>query len=124
MPTQEERIAALEKELKELKGEKPKPIAEPWQPIDWTARMSMPPSAIKAMVDAVPDRLVRDLVNDFRQSRPEPSSMRDPPSPREPVKGTGWVEPKVPDRSREFDLVDRIVESQVGGANDTSKLKP
>jgi hypothetical protein len=119
--TQEERIRALEEELARLKGEKPKPVGEPWQPIDWTARMSMDRETMMEMARAVPDRLVRDIVRAGGVAAP--SSMLGPSKPAAPNKGTGWVEPKVFDRSREFDLVDRIVESQVGGPNDTSKIK-
>jgi chromosome segregation ATPase len=41
-------------------------VPKPHEPIDWTARMSMPPSALRAMVEAVPDRLIKDIVQDNR----------------------------------------------------------
>jgi hypothetical protein len=44
---------------------------------------------------AVPDDLVRDLVRDFRNPPPGPSSIASPSKPKvEPEKGTGWVEPR------------------------------
>ena len=71
-----ERVAALERELAELKGalagkeDKPEPKEpfkpEPYQPIDWTARMSMPPSALAAMVAAEPRGFMQGVVRDNR----------------------------------------------------------
>jgi len=118
----EQRIAELEKELAKVKGEKPRP-SEPWQKYDPTAQMTMPASALAAMVAAVPDRLVADIVGDARrQSALKPLN---PDTPKPQQKGTGWRdETGFPDRTHDFELMDRIVESQVGGPNDTSKLKP
>src|SRR6516165_791037 len=60
---------------------------------------------------AVPDDLVRDLVRDFRNPPPGPSSIASPSKPKvEPKKGTGWSEPRLlvtPYVSE----VDRIAES-------------
>ena len=67
--TNKDEIAALKKKIEELEAKlsPPKPfVPEPYQPIDWTARMSMPQSALAAMVAAVPDRLMRDIVRDNR----------------------------------------------------------
>jgi hypothetical protein len=128
MPTMEEKIADLERqiaahkeELARLRSEPHKPPvgAKPWQPIDYTENMRMPPSAAWEMAKVVPDDLVRQIVGDsMRKAQPSP------PAEPEPERGTGWVdEVKFPDRSREFELMDRVVESQVGGPNDTRKLK-
>jgi hypothetical protein len=96
MPTQEERIAQLEKqiaqqqdELARLRGEPHKAVGKPWPKKDWTEGMSMPPSAMREMVRAVPDRLVREVVTD--NLRKQPSSPT--PSAAEKPKGSGWVEP-------------------------------
>jgi hypothetical protein len=54
--TAKEELAALKREVEELKAKlsPPKPFKpQPYEPIDWTARMSMAPSALKAMVEAV-----------------------------------------------------------------------
>jgi hypothetical protein len=69
-------IAALRKEVEELKSalsgkeDKPQPkkefVEQPYQRHDPTAGMSMPPSALRAMVEAVPDRLIKDIVRDNR----------------------------------------------------------
>src|SRR6516165_9159949 len=125
--TNDERIAALEQqiakqneELARLRGGSHKSVSnKPWQPIDYTENMRMPPSAAWEMAKVVPDDVVRQIVGDSMRKAPPA------PAPQEEVqRGTGWVdEVKFPDRSREFELVDDIVKSQVGGPNDTRKLK-
>jgi hypothetical protein len=125
--TNDERIAALEQqiakqneELARLRGEPHKSVSnKPWQPIDYTENMRMPPSAAWEMAKVVPDDLIRQIVGDSMRKSPR----HVPPAP--PVeRGTGWQdEVKFPDRSREFELMDDIVKSQVGGPNDTRKLK-
>jgi hypothetical protein len=81
---------------------------------------------LHAMMEAVPPALMRDIVNDQRRGVAAPASMAStpdaPPSPER--RGTGWQQDHgFPDRSRDFELMDRIVESQVGGPNDTRKLR-
>jgi hypothetical protein len=68
---QAEEIAALRKELAEVKAALPKPAPKPFvpaphEPIDWTARMSMPPSALRAMVNAEPRGFMQGVVRDNR----------------------------------------------------------
>jgi hypothetical protein len=81
---------------------------------------------LAAMREAVPDSLMAGIVADSRRGVSEPASMTAtpgaPPPPERP-RGTGWAEPYIPDRTNDFELMDRIVESQVGGPNDTSRLK-
>ena len=80
---------------------------------------------LAAMMNAVPNKLMAEIVNDSRRVS-APSSLASTPDapPQEPRRGTGWREDRgFPDRSREFEMMDRIVESQVGGPNDTRKLR-
>src|SRR5262249_4614575 len=71
----------------------------------------------------VDDATIRAIVAD-RQRGIGPSSMVPQKGPSQPVvRGSGWVEPKVEDRSRQFAFMDDLVASMVGGPNDTSKLK-
>jgi hypothetical protein len=80
---------------------------------------------LAAMREAVPTSLVRDLVNDQRRGVASPSSLAakpDAPMP-EQKKGSGWVETSFPDRTNQFELIDRMVASQIGGPNDTRRLR-
>jgi hypothetical protein len=98
--TNEEKIAALEREMAELKAKvnppEPKPfVPAPYQRYDPTEGMRMPPSALRAMVDAVPDRMLRDIVRDNRGAPTGPTTMN-PSSQRGgpvnvPGSGTGWA---------------------------------
>jgi hypothetical protein len=82
---------------------------------------------LAAMREAVPDSLMAEIVADSRRGNvPAPSSMASTPGappPPEPQRGTGWVQPHIPDRTNDFALMDRLVEGMVGGPNDTRKLK-
>jgi len=78
--TKKDEIAALKARVEELEraNKPPKPfVPEPYEPIDWTARMTMPPSALAAMVEAVPDRLIKDIVRD-NQAPLSPTTERKP----------------------------------------------
>jgi hypothetical protein len=69
-------IAALRREVDELKAKTeakpPEPFKpEPYQRYDPTAGMRMPDSALRAMVEAEPANFMRDVVKDNRApSRP------------------------------------------------------
>ena len=95
----DDRITKLEAENAELKARisaleqpktKPEFKVQPYQPIDWTANMSLPRSAIEAMVRAVPDSVVRGVVGDnYGKGAPveKPVETKVIPSQK------GWVEP-------------------------------
>jgi hypothetical protein len=84
----------------------------------------MPESAVQSMVNAVPDKLMAEIVQDLRSGPPAPGSMVPETRGREPVKrGSGWIEPKNEDRTRQFQVLDEIVGALAGGPNDTSKLR-
>jgi hypothetical protein len=56
------------------------------------AGAGMPQSAIDEMAKAVPDKLVREIVNEQRHGRAEPGFLK--PSEAAPVvRGTGWQNP-------------------------------
>ena len=120
------------KKLKDLEAKVNPPPREPYvhQPPDYTAGMSMPRSAMQAMIDAVPESVMRELRADARKPNPvtqassspisTSSSAQEPQPPR--ARGTGWVpERGFPDRTKEFELMDRIVKNMVGGPNDPVK---
>jgi hypothetical protein len=95
-----ERLAQLEAEVAALKASlAPKPPPEPFKPqpyqrYDPTANMSMPPSALRAMVEAVPDNFMRDVVRDNRApSRPSGMIPQQPTGggpANVPSSGRGW----------------------------------
>jgi hypothetical protein len=91
----ENRIAKLEQELAALKAKEAegaavkKPFVMPRY--DPTAGFGMPASAVRAMVDAVPDSLMRSIAGDARR-KSEPGWLK--PETGKPVeKGSGWVKP-------------------------------
>src|SRR5215813_2625409 len=84
----------------------------------------MPQSAVQAMVDAVPDKLMADIVSDFRHGVPAPSGLLKSEPTAPVVRGSGWAEPpRAKDRTNEFRIFDRMVERMAGGPNGTSKLR-
>jgi hypothetical protein len=103
MTKQTDEIAALKARVAELEraAKPPEPFKpQPYEPIDWTARMSMPPSALRAMVEAVPDHMLREIA--MRDARAPTSPSNTIPSQQAtggggpanaPGGGTGWVDP-------------------------------
>jgi hypothetical protein len=88
----ESELQELKKRVAELEdAAKPK---EPFVPgprfqFDPTAGASMPRSAMKAMIDAVPDALMRDLRSDAM--KPNPVTGGPNPQPQPQVRrGSGW----------------------------------
>jgi hypothetical protein len=91
---QDAKIAELEAKLAP-----PKPfVAKPHEPIDWTARMSMPRSALEAMIAAEPRNFMADVVRDNRGPtgptgmipRSQQASSGGGPA-NVPGSGTGWA---------------------------------
>ena len=82
----------------------------------------LPQSAIQKMTDAVPDELMRDIVEDRKRGMTRGWL---PQLKSEPVhRGSGWQSPpKAEDGSRQFAQFDAMVAHMVGGPNDTSKLR-
>jgi hypothetical protein len=97
--TAKEELAALKREVEELKAKlsPPKPfVSKPHEPIDWTARMSMPPSALAAMLAAEPRGFMQGVLRDNRGAPTGPTGMI--PRSQQPAgggpaasgSGTGW----------------------------------
>jgi hypothetical protein len=95
-------IAALQARVDELEraNKPPEPFKpEPYQRYDPTAGMCMPPSALRAMVAAVPDHMLRDIVRDHRGA-PTGTTTMNPALGQQasnvrgggvPGGGTGWA---------------------------------
>ena len=105
MTKQTDEIAALRKRIEELeaKAKPPEPekpfVPQPYQRYDPTAGMCMPPSALAAMVAAVPDHVIREIAmrdNRAPTGRPGmiPTSQQSTGgggSANVPGSGTGWA---------------------------------
>jgi hypothetical protein len=96
--TAKDELAALKREVEELKAKlsPPKPfVPKPYEPIDWTARMSMPPSALRAMVAAEPRGFMAGVVHDNRAPGTPtgtiPRSTGGGGQANVPGSGTGWA---------------------------------
>jgi hypothetical protein len=100
--TAKEELAALKREVEELKAKlsPPKPfVPEPYQKYDPTAGMSMPRSTMMEMARAVPDHVLRDIaMRDNRAPTGRPGMI--PSSHQQstgggpanvPGSGTGWA---------------------------------
>jgi hypothetical protein len=68
----------------------------------------------RAMLEAVPDRLMRDIVNDQRRGVSEPSSMATAPGARapEPRGGTGWIDAQPLKPPPGVDILDRMMDAE------------
>jgi hypothetical protein len=100
MTKKDDELAALKARVEELEraAAPPKPFKPPpHQQYDPTAGMSMPPSALAAMVAVVPDRMIQDIVQDNRAPTGRPGMI---PSSQQstgggpanvPGSGTGWA---------------------------------
>jgi hypothetical protein len=103
MTKQTDEIAALKARVAELEraAKPPEPFKpEPYQRYDPTAGMCMPPSALAAMVAAVPDQMLREIAmrdNRAPTGRPGmiPNSQQSTGggAANAPGGGTGWVDP-------------------------------
>jgi hypothetical protein len=98
MSKQTDELAALKREVEELKAKlsPPKPfVPQPHQQYDPTAGMCMPPSALAAMVAAVPSNFMRDVVRDNRAARTPATIPSSQPTgggqANVPGSGTGWA---------------------------------
>ena len=119
----EARVRQLEEVVARLQGlepPKPKPVepfvAEPWQPIDWTARASMPPLAMRELAEAVPKDMCgaaeARALSAVAVGR-QPVVGKSDPSQRVLGQGRGWVEPrKLPHHGQSY--ADGVIDG-IGG---------
>ena len=110
------------KKLKDLEAKVNPPPREPWvhQPPDYTAGMSMPRSAMQAMIDAVPESVMAGIRADARKPNPVTEASSSPistsssaaQSQPQPQRGTGWVEPRPLESPPGVALADRLMDRQ------------
>src|SRR5262249_50936405 len=114
-----EERAERKREVEELKAKVSPPekkpfVPEPWEPIDWTARMTMPPSALEEMVRAEPRGFMAGVVHDNRAPTGRPGMIPNSQqaSDARPVAGDGKGfarEMSLGPSAREIELIDRGV---------------
>jgi hypothetical protein len=114
----ESELSKLKKEVAELKDQLNPPPRQPstHPRFDPTEGMSMPRSAMQAMVDAVPDALMRDLRADAR--KPNPATLSGgvtKPTPTEPPKvigKKGWIDERPIEPPPGIEHCDRMMDEQ------------
>jgi hypothetical protein len=107
-------------ELKKLRDQVNPPPRPPYvhQPPDYTAGMSMGPSAMKAMIDALPASFYADLRADARKPNPVTQASSSPLSttpstqPQPTQRGTGWREEAPLGPPPGIKYVDELVDQQ------------
>jgi hypothetical protein len=115
--SEKDELAALRKRVEELEraNKPPEPFKpQPYEPIDWTARMSMPPSALRAMVNAEPRGFMAGVVHDNRaptspSTIPSSQQSRNVRGGNVPGSGTGWAAERPLGPQPGIDLIDRGV---------------
>ena len=99
MTKKDDELAALKARVEELEraNKPPEPFKpEPYEPIDWTARMSMPPSALAAMVNDPSNQVMRGVIQDRHAPTGRPGMIpatqgtADRAPANVPGSGTGW----------------------------------
>ena len=103
----------LKKEIADLKQKIDPPPRPPstHQPHDYTQGMSMPREAIRDLINAVPDALMRDLRGDAR--KPNPVTGGPNPQPTSQVqRGSGWQQPRPLEPPPGIAIMDRMMDEQ------------
>jgi len=97
----QEKCLELVRKLKEAEGQE----------------MGLPRSAVDEMTKAVPNELVRDIVNDLKAGPGQPGWIK-PSTGGAVVRGTGWSKPLNQTRSKAQDeMFDAMVAALAGGPN-------
>jgi hypothetical protein len=110
----------LRKQVAELKDRIDPPPRQPstHRRYDPTEGMSMPRSAMQAMIDAVPFSLMSDIRADAR--KPNPVTASPAPQATTQKRGTGWIEERKLEPPPGIAILDRIMD--VRDANDKTDL--
>jgi hypothetical protein len=130
MTTDKDELAALRARIEELerKGKPPEPFKEqPYQRYDPTEGMTMPPSALRAMVAAEPRGFMAGVVHDNRAPTSPgmvPSSPTGGSGPANvPGSGTGWAHEVKIGPPPGIDLIDRAVNAALPHGPEWGKEK-
>jgi hypothetical protein len=117
----EAQLAALSERIAKLEGAaKPSPPQSDYVPPNPIDRLSMPPSALQAMVAAVPDHLVRAIATDRYATAPV-SQVAQPEAPTDKAVNTsGWRDSGPLEPPAGVALADRLMDVQ--DAKDRAEL--
>ena len=114
-------------ELKKLKDQINPPKSEPFvmPRFDPTEGMSMPRNAMQAMIDAVPESLMKELRADARKPNPVTQASSSPLSTKpsvqsQPQRGSGWIDPRPLESPPGLKYVDAQIDAQ--DAKDRAEL--
>jgi hypothetical protein len=104
--------AALEERLKKLEDkEEPPPRNQSYSaPRDYTEGMSMPALAIREMVNAIPESVMREVRADAK--KPNPVTGYTTPQPTNQVRGSGWRDEVPISTPPGIAHIDRLVDAQ------------
>jgi hypothetical protein len=113
MPEDDNELAKLKKEVAELKDQlNPPPRKQSYSaPFDYTAGMSMPKSAMQAMIDAAPNSLMSELRADARKQNPVTGGPN-PQPPTQVQRGTGWIDERPIEPPPGISHIDAMVKTQ------------
>jgi hypothetical protein len=115
--TRDEEIASLKARVEQLeRANKPQPPPDlsDWKPINPIDRVSMPPSVMREMAEAIPTDMVREIAMRDGRGPQGPSSVL-PPSQQSTTRtrvvgnGTGWAREIPLGPQPGIDLIDRGV---------------
>ena len=120
-----DRLAKLEAENEELRARlaklepkqpeavKPVPPYEWKGPRDWTANASLPPSAMRAMADAVGGGVLAGVVNDrFRSIEPSSIIPKEGPKVEPKARGSGWQDERPLEGPPGVKIIDQMMDVQ------------
>lgn len=108
--TLEQRVSELEAKAKEEKEAEPFKPKEPWKRYDPTAQMGMSASAVKAMVEVVPD--MRGIAMEQAHGLSAPGMFPASGEGKPIVRGSGWQEPKPLEGPPGVAICDQMVDVQ------------
>src|SRR5262245_40296442 len=108
----DDELSKLKKEIADLKQriDPPPTPRSNYAPYDYTQGMSMDRAAMQAMIDAVPEALMRDLRADAL--KPNPVTGGAAPQSQPVQRGSGWVKPNPIESPPGIEHCDRMMDEQ------------
>jgi hypothetical protein len=113
MSDKDAELDALKAQVKELRDRLDPPPREPWtQPrYDPTEGMSMPASAMKAMIDAIPESVMQGLRTDAFKPNPVTGGPNPQPQPKQRAT-PNWIEERPLESPPGIKHIDAMMDAQ------------